>query len=280
MLEQASSKSLFRLTQDAYSAKKKAYLASYDRKTEMLVGGVIVCKFCHEPKLADFPERPFIIRCKCSCEIRAWEKSRRGNDQPRQTESPVAGLPAEFRTALFSTLDLRAATDTQVETAERCEAFVQNFSRVWDLGRGIWLYGNRGAGKTYLGACILHGLEKVGRTPIYAAVEDVTAAVTASYKNAGMSAAQVIAALAGCECLILDRMDDLVASKRASERESTRAICRLIRMRYENRRPTVYIARKPISEYFGSGLDEDVLDMLRGRSVELNYSGKNRRLEE
>ena len=64
-------------TKETYEQKRAAILASLDPDEERLVNGVIYCRFCHEPKMADFPERNFVTRCACVCDVKAWERKRK-----------------------------------------------------------------------------------------------------------------------------------------------------------------------------------------------------------
>lgn len=70
------------LSDEEYVAKKKRLLGSVNPLTESLSqsGEMIYCKRCYEPKLYDNPEKRFIVRCKCECEVRAmmrWKTPRR-----------------------------------------------------------------------------------------------------------------------------------------------------------------------------------------------------------
>ena len=70
-----------RRTKGEYDAKKRKILASADRRTETVSGGMIYCRWCRDPKIADFPDRNFIVRCSCRCEARAWERDREAYEQ-------------------------------------------------------------------------------------------------------------------------------------------------------------------------------------------------------
>lgn len=267
------------LSREAYLAKKADILASYDKKTEMRIGDTIICNRCKGEKIADFPERNFVTRCSCRCEVEEWERSRNAIERSVTVKSPVKGLPVSFAHAVFRSLDFTGASATYIETADRCERFVTNFDVVRRKGRGIWLYGGAGTGKTHLAACIVHGLEQSHIRVLYALVRDVAEAVRASYKSNAVSAGEVLRPLEHCDCLVLDRMDDLEAGKRVSETFAARTVCDLIRTRYENTLPTVFVSRNSVRDFCAGGLEDDVIDMICGRSAELFLDGKNRRIE-
>ena len=65
-------------TKEDYERKKKdIYEKKFNRETERLWNGMIYCKFCHQPKVADFPDRNIIVKCCCQCDDKRYERERR-----------------------------------------------------------------------------------------------------------------------------------------------------------------------------------------------------------
>lgn len=71
-------------TRDHYEAKRKIEYAKFDSSREYIRDGMIRCKKCHMPKVADFPEYNFVIKCCCKCEQDAWERARNGMSPVRR----------------------------------------------------------------------------------------------------------------------------------------------------------------------------------------------------
>ena len=63
-------------TAEYYVKKKRSILHGMNDQTERLVNGMIYCKKCYHPKMADFPERNFVTRCLCDCEAKRRERER------------------------------------------------------------------------------------------------------------------------------------------------------------------------------------------------------------
>lgn len=61
-------------TAKEYEAKKAKILAGLNPETEKVVNGMIYCKRCYQPKMYDDPKRPFVVKCKCDCEVRAMSR--------------------------------------------------------------------------------------------------------------------------------------------------------------------------------------------------------------
>lgn len=60
---------------EVYAAKKRKIFAEVNAATERISGEMIYCLKCYQPKVFDDPTRPFIVKCKCECEIAAMERS-------------------------------------------------------------------------------------------------------------------------------------------------------------------------------------------------------------
>lgn len=86
-------------TREEYEAKKRKIYASVNSETERLFQGMIYCRKCHNPKVADFPERNFITRCDCRCEAEQWERERKMAGRTRLAR------PKEYRSGDWNPFD-------------------------------------------------------------------------------------------------------------------------------------------------------------------------------
>lgn len=80
--------SLFQMgTAAAYEAKKRKIFAEANPATERISNGMIYCRRCYSPKVADFPEYNYVTKCCCKCEVEAWEREMdRLKNPPRPKE--------------------------------------------------------------------------------------------------------------------------------------------------------------------------------------------------
>lgn len=76
-LERANARDIVPLwTKERYEKRKREILTGVDKSKEIVRGEIIFCRRCFCEKIADFPERNFIVKCSCECEIKAWERQR------------------------------------------------------------------------------------------------------------------------------------------------------------------------------------------------------------
>lgn len=77
-------------TRERYEKRKREILAGADKSKEIVRGEMIFCRRCWQEKIADFPERNFIVKCSCECDIKAWERERElMTPQKRMTQTKI-----------------------------------------------------------------------------------------------------------------------------------------------------------------------------------------------
>lgn len=78
-------------TKEKYERKKEEILASCNPRTERISNGMIYCNFCHDPKIFDCPERNFITKCCCGCEVDRYERQRNMSARPPRVKEVRQG---------------------------------------------------------------------------------------------------------------------------------------------------------------------------------------------
>ena len=113
--------------------------------------GLLYCHKCHTKKQTEVNvlgviRRPMCL-CKCAADKRAAEEEeyKRREFEKKVTELRRIGFPkAEMRNWTFANDDLSNEKITKV-----AQRYVENFSELRKIGKGLLLYGNTGTGKTY-----------------------------------------------------------------------------------------------------------------------------------
>lgn len=270
----------------AYEAKKELLLKSYDRNTEFRFGDEIRCKRCKEAKTFDDSKYGIFTRCLCKCDsekFRAQEqKTRLATVRQKYDEVAQAAfdLGSIYARAAFHAIDVRDVEEKFINNAERCETYCTNFDVFSKKGRGLWLFGGNGVGKTYIAACIYHRLSEDKIPAIFTSAERVCALLRSSFsKNATLSEMAIVESLSKVDCLFIDRMDGLPTGRREAETYTVRRFADIIRARLENGKPTVFVSREPLDAFAQRDIfPDDVLDLLASKTSQLILTGKNRRL--
>lgn len=123
--------------------------------------GLLHCGFCHSPKqyrLSSKYRPSAIVPCMCKCETErkakereAWETARKEAYKARLRSEAFMDRNMQFWT--FETDD-----GENLRLSELASKYVDKFSEMYELGKGLLLYGPVGTGKTYMAACIANAL--------------------------------------------------------------------------------------------------------------------------
>ena len=267
--------------QKDYDVKRNRFLSSYDQKTEFVKDGMIYCKKCRTPKLCDMPERKFITRCVCDCEDKAWYEERAKKEREEiyyafaEKRKAVHSVSKNFQSASFYRLDLRKDEES-METIGRCENFCNGFANRLKDGKGIWLHGGVGIGKTYLAACIFNSLESQHYRCVFTSATTVFSALKGQY---GREENSVMQMLEWADVVFIDKIDEafmipsesVYASKKLGE---------IVRERFENNNPTVIIGENTILDFCAKkNISQSNVDIMLVSMVQLRLNGENRRLK-
>ncbi len=271
-----------RNTRSDYEKKKKFLLSNFNGKSEYVREGMIYCKQCNGQKLYDSPERNFVIRCACDCEDADWQTEREKKEREygfrefAERRKVLHTIGRVYREASFYRIEPRI-DDESNETLFRCEMFCNRFDEVLRSGKGIWLYGGIGSGKTYLAASMLHRIESAMRKCIFTHATTVFSALKSSY---GQNEGIVMGVLREAEAVFIDQVDEAFMTTTESV-TACKKLSEIVRMRYEDKKPTVIIGENSILDFSSKkNISESSVDVMISSMVQLRLCGKNRRAEQ
>ncbi|BCV21263.1 ATP-binding protein [Moorella sp. Hama-1] len=209
------------------------------------------CPLCRDRGLIIRDGRAY--RCRCM-QQKAWQNRLR-----------AANLAPQLSRYTFSNFDLkyysRTLRDeltgtTYYESARHCleaaQRFVTTFRRE-EHGRGLFIFGPVGSGKTFLAAAIANALTAAGKEVLFAVVPDLLDAIRATYdrrpQDNNQTELELIDTARGVGILVLD---DLGAHNYTEW--TCNKIYSLINYRLINELPTVITSNldlKDLEEYLG-----------------------------
>lgn len=124
--------------------------------------GLLHCGNCRTPKEFDCPLIGIVpIRCEC---VKEAEEKAEAQREERQREERIAdrvkksGIPEKYLSQTFQNIEKTAQISGSVDV---CQDYLDNWIERKANGKGLFLYGSVGTGKTML-ACII-GLELIKR---------------------------------------------------------------------------------------------------------------------
>ena len=119
--------------------------------------GILRCKKCHEPRVFYLEEAKRWLPCACKCCGKESQDDFQERIAQLKAESGIEGRNAK---ADFDDCEITAENE---EVFNSCLRFAMNWKQVKQNGMGMYLYGDKDTGKTFLACCIANMLLDAGK---------------------------------------------------------------------------------------------------------------------
>ncbi|MBQ8044125.1 MAG: ATP-binding protein, partial [Clostridia bacterium] len=136
------------------------------QEDEYVKDDVIYCNKCDTPRttVVEVLGNKRVVRCICKCQAEARDK-----DEAMRKEIEKQVRLAKLQEASLLSNRYKHVTFDNCKTGDnksfdeafiRCKRFCENSNEVLENGFGIYLYGDKGTGKTHLTSCMANELIK------------------------------------------------------------------------------------------------------------------------
>lgn len=240
---------------------KAAFATGRERleKDEYLKNGLPYCKFCGEERFLDF--RGSVYRgsqCRCT-RTRFSEEDEKYREQSSRMELnkrvAESHLGRRYAAATFENAVINANNMLAFEKARNYTEFA---AEVFNAGSGLYICGESSVGKTYLGACILNELLRLGYKCRYVTAGEL--AMSRLEKND-----PAVEDFVDCDFAFLDDVGRDFADRERDpslKREENRFYAALNR-RYNTGKPTVFLSGYALGELADKlGLKREIVDRI------------------
>lgn len=225
--------------------------------------GVARCRACGRPLMFFLKEAGRWLPCACGCAERR-EQAARQEEQARLRAA--SGIVGRYARAAFS--GWRAAPEREA-ALRACKLYAARWEQIRERGLGLYLYGGKGAGKTFAACCIGNALLDAGVQVLFADAADLLLQLhDASFRQADEALADRYAA---AELVILDNIgsEKSEAMPIAAER-----LLRILRRRLMYGLPTLFTADRPLHQLVQEGRLQsaaaDLIDALSARKLQIS----------
>lgn len=147
--------------------------------------GIVRCRKCNKPRMFFLAEARRWLPCACGCKDAYAQEEARALEADRREQSGIIGRYAD---ASFEKTEVTAATQ---HVYDACLRYAINFGRKQNEGKGVYLYGGNGVGKTHLACCIGNMLLTAGAQVLFATVGTILADIRKAYSQHSDDAAIV-----------------------------------------------------------------------------------------
>ena len=254
------------------------------REDEYLKDEVIYCKKCNTARM--FVNEAFRVRCLCDCQAVERDKAEQ-EEKERERLNAIeklqkASLIGErYRNATFDTAIIGQNPTFDI-AYNRCKGYCAVANKVLADGLGIYLYGDKGTGKTHLTACMANDLIRQRKQVLFTNFAEISKMIRSTFNRPNESEEAYTKQFANIDFLFIDDLGtERVQAANGGDLWLQEKIFDVLNMRYNNRKPTIFTSNHSIQELITErGIMEKTVDrIVEMSSVILKIEGESYRMK-
>ncbi len=267
-------------TVKSYESEANVKKEYYDPKKDMFV-----CRKCGEPtikKIMMFEGIPEIRRVICKCDV--WDKE---NNEKREAEIAKQNQIKELKKSSLlgqryigcSFEDTRVIIPQFKESVELCQVYALEASAMKDIGKGLFLYGNPGCGKTHLISCMANYMTENLHACLFTNVSEILKSIKATFKNQYQDTEKkIMDRLGNVDFLFLDDLGAEQVQRNDEDTWAQEKIFDVINTRYNKKLPVIITSNYSIDQLKDDrGVHQRTLDRIRSTCTVMRVKAPNYR---
>lgn len=231
-------------------------ISNKDKDFYIADDGLKHCKVC-KGYLETIINNPFTgepkkVNCICSCTEKKWqEEEERKRNIAKQREimklQKDSLLGERYKDVSFDNTEL--GKNKMFDAAfTRCKNYCSISNTILEKGYGIYIYGDKGTGKTHLTACIVNELVKQYKPVLFTNFFEISKMIRSTYNKSSQSEMDFINKLANIDFLIIDDIGSEILKKDDQDTWLQGIIFDIINKRYNNKKPTIFTSNHSLPE--------------------------------
>ena len=164
---------------------------------------------------------------------------------------------------------------------KRCQKYCENYKTVLQNGHGIYLFGDKGTGKTHLTACMANELLKKCIPVLLTNLFEISKSIKSTFSKSSTSTEKaVFERLKGVDFLFFDDIGTEIFTKNSDDTWMQTVLFDIINERYNQGKPTIFSSNYSLNELVNlRGISEKTVDRISGMTsgAVIKIEGKSRR---
>ena len=234
----------------------------------------------------------FVFHVMCECEAKkekAEKKARESRDRMRKIEKlqSLSLLGEKYKNVTFERT--QTGINPSFDAAfNRCKKYCELYEKTVKNGYGIYLFGDKGVGKTHLTACMANFLISKYVPVLFTNLFEISKAVKSTFNRESSQTEQaLIERFSSIDVLFFDDLGTELFTKNSSETWFQGLLFDLINKRYNNRKATIFSSNYSLNALVNErGIMEKTVDRISemtsgavmkitGRSLRSRFKDQN-----
>lgn len=208
----------------------------------------------------------FNVMCKCEQEKQDKEKKQQEMlDKLRRIEKlkSLSLLGERYKNVTFENTQTGVSTSFDV-AFNRCKKYCEVYEQVLKNGYGIYLFGDKGVGKTHLTACMANYLISKCVPVLFTNLFEISKSIKSTFnRESNQTEQDLIQKFSNIEILFFDDLGTEIFTKSSGETWLQSLLFDLINKRYNNRKATIFSSNYSLNSLINErGIMEKTVDRI------------------
>ena len=232
---------------------------------EYILNDDIYCKKCNTPRTCIGLNRK--VRCICKCQSEALEAENKKLEQMENQRiidkiKSASLLGEKYKSVTFDNTETNHNPQFR-NVFNRCRKYCEVANKVLDEGIGIYMYGNKGTGKSRLTACMANELMSKYYTVLYTNFSEISKYIRNTFKKTSETESSFLEKLATIDFLFIDDFGTEKVTKDDQDLWLQEKIFEVINKRYNNNKPIIFTSNYSLQELIEErGLADKTVDRI------------------
>lgn len=231
--------------------------------------GIIYCKKCNTRRetadIIPIFKKRMPVMCKCQEEKEKQERERlklldkqRIVDKLRSTSL----LGDKYKNVNFENTEIIHNDNFEV-VYNRCKKYCEVANKVLDKGIGIYLFGNKGTGKSRLTACMANELMNNYYTVLYTNFSEISKYIRGTFNKSSETEYSFLERLTNIDFLFIDDFGTELVTKNDQDLWLQEKIFEVINKRYNSNKPIIFTSNYSLRQLIEErGLADKTIDRI------------------
>ena len=228
------------------------------------------CEVCKEPttKPMEFQGFKFMASVSCACERKRMAEEaeiERKQEKLRKIEKlkSLSLLSERYKDVTFE--NSKTGINPSFDTAfKRCKKYCELHAEVIKSGSGIYLFGDKGTGKTHLTACMANYLMNQCVPVLFTSLFEISKAVKSTFnRESAQTEQKLIENFAQGDVLFFDDLGTEIFTKNSGDTWLQSLLFDLINKRYNSQKSTIFSSNYSLNALINErGIAEKTVDRI------------------
>ena len=246
---------------------------------EYIKDDIIYCKKCNTPRMCMGFNR--MVRCICECQAQARDRElelSRQKEKQRIVDKikRTSLLGDKYKNVTFANTD--KTNNEFIKIFNRCEKYCEVAREVLDRGIGIYLFGNKGTGKSHLTACMANELMDNYYSVLYTNFSEISKYIRGTFGRTNETEYDFLERLTSIDFLFIDDFGTELVTKNNEDLWLQEKVFEVINKRYNNNKPIIFTSNYSLRQLIEErGLADKTIDRINEMCEVMKLEGTSYR---